>query len=61
MSDSPITHTGAAPVDELWLADWAAEGIAAFERLLARHAAFAAFLADRGLLDSPHGDGDARR
>jgi hypothetical protein len=49
------------PVDELWLADWAAEGIAALERHLARHAACSAFLAARGLLDSGHGDGDACR
>jgi hypothetical protein len=37
----------AVPVDELWLADWAAEGITALERYLANHAAFAAFLAVR--------------
>jgi hypothetical protein len=40
-------HLKAVPVDELWLADWAAEGIAALERYLAKQAAFAAFLAAR--------------
>jgi hypothetical protein len=35
------------PNDELWLSDWAAEGLAAFQRYLAKHAAFAAFLAAR--------------
>ena len=40
-------HQEAAPVDELWLRDWAAEGLAALERYLAKQAAFAAFLARR--------------
>jgi hypothetical protein len=34
-------------VDEAWLAEWAAEGISAFERLLAAHAAFDDFLRSR--------------
>ena len=50
------THSSAPPVDELWLRDWAAEGIAALERYLAKQAAFAAFLVARGLLDSDRGD-----
>lgn len=58
MSDHP-THPPALPVDEAWLHDWAAEGIAALERYLARHAAFAAFLSARGLLDSDYGDSAA--
>ena len=45
----------AVPVDELWLADWAAEGIAALERYLAKQAAFATFLAARDGLDSVDG------
>ena len=49
-------HLEAVPVDELWLADWAAEGIAALERHLAKQAAFAAFLAARDGLDSIDGD-----
>ena len=51
------TDCTATPVDELWLADWAAEGLAAIDRYLAKQAAFAAFLAARTLLDSGHGDG----
>ena len=60
MSDH-TTHIEAVPVDELWLRDWAAEGIAALEQYLAKHAAFAAFLAGRGLLDSNDGDRAAPR
>jgi hypothetical protein len=55
------THIEAVPVDELWLRDWAAEGIAALEQYLTKQAAFAAFLARRGLLHSDHGDGAAPR
>ena len=44
-------------VDEAWVADWAAEGIAAIERSLANHAAFAEYLASRTVLDSDDGDG----
>lgn len=51
------THISAVPVDEAWIADWAAEGIAAVEHYLAKHAAFASFLAARSLLDSDDGDG----
>ena len=43
-------------VDELWLREWAAEGIAALERYLAKHAAFAAFLRARPDVDSADGD-----
>ena len=50
---------GAADVDELWLDDWVAEGINAFERYLVKQAAFAAFLAEREG-HSP-GDGDGSR
>jgi len=45
----------AGDVDELWLADWAAEGIDALECYLVRQAAFARFLAERDGLGS--GDG----
>jgi len=44
-------------VDEAWLREWAAEGIAALERYLARHAAFVAYLEARAILDSAYGDG----
>jgi hypothetical protein len=43
-------------VDQAWLTEWAAEGIAAIERYLAKHAAFARYLRSRGDLHS--GDGD---
>ena len=39
--------TTAVSVDDAWLREWAAEGIAALERLLAAHAAFDAFLRTR--------------
>jgi hypothetical protein len=35
-------------VDELWVLEWADEGIAAFERYLANQAAFAEYLRRRG-------------
>ncbi len=34
-------------VDDVWLREWAAEGIESLERLLAAHAAFDAFLRSR--------------
>ena len=42
-------------VDEAWLNEWDAEGIAALERLLAAHAAFDAYLRTR------HDQGDGHR
>jgi hypothetical protein len=54
MSDQSI-HISALPADEAWLHDWAHEGIAALERYLAKHAAFAAFVARR---ETGSGDGD---
>jgi hypothetical protein len=53
------THLNGLPADEAWLHDWALEGIAALERHLAKHAAFAAFVARRDT-DSGDGDGAAR-
>ena len=53
------THLNVVSVDELWLGDWAAEGIVAIERYLAKHAAFSAFLAARHDLHSADGDGAA--
>ena len=41
------TDTDTISVDDVWLREWAAEGIAALERLLAAHAAFDAFLRSR--------------
>jgi hypothetical protein len=54
--DTQITELD---VDEAWLREWAAEGIAAIERYLAKHAAFAAYLRARAALQSGHGDGAA--
>ncbi|HET9938233.1 MAG TPA: hypothetical protein VFQ28_05550 [Gaiella sp.] len=44
----------ATSVDDVWLREWAAEGIAALERLLAAHAAFDDYLRTRQ--DSDDGD-----
>jgi hypothetical protein len=55
------THLTTVSVDELWLGDWAAEGIVALERYLAKHAAFAAFLATQDDLHSTDGDGARQR
>ena len=54
-------HLSVMSVDDLLLRDWAEAGIAALERYLANHAAFAAFLAARNGLDSVDGDGAAQR
>lgn len=43
-------------VDELWLCEWAALGIAAIERTLAKHAAFEEYLRTRADLQSADGD-----
>jgi len=43
-------------VDELWLREWAARGIAAIERTLAKHAAFEEYLRARTDLQSTDGD-----
>ena len=48
---------GAPSVDELWLGDWAAEGINALEVYLMKHAAFAAFLAERDERELDDGNG----
>jgi hypothetical protein len=53
MSDH--TDITPVPVDELWLDDWAAEGMAALERYLAKHAAFARYLRGRARSET---DGD---
>jgi hypothetical protein len=49
-------HTHALDVDELWLREWAAHGIAAIERTLAKHAAFEEYLRTRNDLQSADGD-----
>ena len=55
------TDLSVMSVDDVWLRDWVDEGIAAAERYLAKHAAFAAFLSARNVLDSVDGDGAAQR
>jgi hypothetical protein len=52
MSEHEETTT--ISVDEAWLREWATEGIAAFERLLAAHAAFDVYLRTRH--DPTNGD-----
>jgi hypothetical protein len=54
--NTPSTHHQHLDVDEAWVAEWAAEGIAAIEQYLAKHAAFAEYLATRTVVHS--GDGD---
>ncbi len=54
-----ITRRSALPVEEAWIADWVAEGVAALERYLARQAAFADYLRERES-DLHSDDGDAR-
>jgi hypothetical protein len=46
------THIELLDVDEAWVAEWAADGIAALERHLAKHAAFAEYLRSRDDLHS---------
>ncbi len=46
MDDEP--EITAIDVDELWLREWAGEGLAELGRYLAKHAAFADFLRERG-------------
>lgn len=58
MSDH--THTTPVPFDEFWLADWVAEGFAALERYLAKHAAFAAYLERRIVHRRSDGHGGTR-
>lgn len=52
-------HGTYLPADEAWLHDWALEGIAALERYLSKHAAFAVFVARRDA-DSVDGDRGAQ-
>ena len=54
--ETPITELD---VDEAWLREWAADGIAAIERYLSKHAAFAAYLRMTTPLQSDDGDGAA--
>jgi hypothetical protein len=53
------THLVSLSVDEAWIVEWAADGLLAIERHLAKHAAFADFLRARNDLDWSDGDGCA--
>jgi hypothetical protein len=56
MSSDNQTAIESLSVDVAWIADWAAEGIAALERYLGIQAAFEGYLRDHNL-DSNDGDG----
>lgn len=56
---APLCVDTAVSVDDVWVAEWAAEGVAALEHLLACHAAFDAYLRarqDEGDVDDDAGD-----
>jgi len=42
--DAHKTHLASLDVDEAWIVCWAEQGIVEFEALLAKHAAFQAYL-----------------
>jgi hypothetical protein len=56
MNENPTPDLTAVDVDELWLREWAAAGLARLERYLANHAAFAEYLRLRAVLESDDGD-----
>ena len=47
--DAYDTHIASLDVDEAWIVCWAEQGILDFEALLAKHAAFQAYLQVMGL------------
>jgi hypothetical protein len=53
--NTPDTHH-LLDVDEAWIAEWAADGLAALERYLAKHAAFAEYLKARAVVHCDDGD-----
>jgi len=56
--DAYKTHLASLDVDEAWIVCWAEQGIHDFEALLAKHAAFQAYLQVMGL-DGIDGDAPA--
>jgi hypothetical protein len=56
--DAYNTHLASLDVDEAWIVCWAEQGILDFEALLAKHAAFQAYLQVMGL-DRIDGDSPA--
>jgi hypothetical protein len=53
------THLASLDVDDAWIVCWAAHGILDFEALLAKHAAFQAYLQVMDGLDGIDGDAPA--
>jgi hypothetical protein len=53
--DAYDTHIASLDVDEAWIVCWAEQGIVELEALLAKHAAFQAYLQVMGL-DRTDGD-----
>ena len=53
--DAHNTHLASLDVDEAWIVCWAEQGILVLEALLAKHAAFQAYLQVMGL-DETDGD-----
>jgi hypothetical protein len=47
--DAHKTHLASLDVDEAWIVCWAEQGILDLEALLAKHAAFQAYLKVKGL------------
>jgi hypothetical protein len=56
--DAYDTHLASLDVDDAWIVCWAEQGILEFEALLAKHAAFQAYLRVMGL-DGIDGDAPA--
>jgi hypothetical protein len=54
---SEPTHITTVSVEDVFIADWAAEGMAAIEQHLAKHAAFAEYLLAQADPESDDGDG----
>jgi hypothetical protein len=46
-AEDPETRLRRLSVDDAWIVEWAGEGVRRLERLLALHAAFARYLAER--------------
>jgi hypothetical protein len=53
------THLASLDVDDAWIVCWAQQGVLALEELLAKHAAFEAYLRVMDHLDRSDGDGRA--
>jgi hypothetical protein len=56
--DAHKTHLASLDVDDAWIVCWAEQGVIEIEALLAKHAAFGAYLRVMGL-DGTDGDSPA--